>query len=89
MKRETLKQRLAIIRREGIRCGLDGCPVGGWPETRQAMLRLADELPRRDERDYDIRQLVAALYWVNDADRYEWRETNDFSACPVRPDRST
>ena len=76
MKRkiETLNQRLAIIRRDGLRCGLDGCPVGGWPETRQAILRLADDLPRRDRRDYTLWQLVESLYAVNDADRYEWRE---------------
>ena len=74
MKRETLNQRLAIIRRDGIGCGLDGCPVGGWPETRQALLRLSDDLPRREHRNYDLYQLVDALYVVNDADRYEWRE---------------
>lgn len=74
MKRETLHQRLAIIRRDGLRCGLGGCPLGGWPETRQALLRLEDDLPRREHRDYTIWQLVDSLYVVNDAGRYEWRE---------------
>lgn len=74
MKRETLHQRLAIIRRDGLRCGLDGCPVGGWPETQQALLRLADDIPRREHRDYDTYQLVDALYVVDHAGRYRRRE---------------
>lgn len=76
MKRkiETLNQRLAIIRRDGLRCGLGGCPLGGWPETRQALLRLEDDLPRREHRDYTIWQLVDSLYEVDHAGRYRRRE---------------
>lgn len=72
--RETLKQRLAIIRRDGLVCGLGGCPVGGWPETQQALARLRDDIPARDQRNYLLSELVDALYRVDSAGRYRWRE---------------
>lgn len=73
-KRETLDQRLSIIRRDGLICGLGGCPIGDWPETRQALARLRDDLPDRDRRDYTLHELVEALYRVDCAGRYRWRE---------------
>lgn len=75
-KLETLAERLAIFRRNGLPCGnvLEGCPEGGWAETRQAIMRLRDEIPRPDCRDYTIWQLIAALYDVDSADRYRRRE---------------
>jgi len=39
--------------------GLDGCPVGGWGETDQAMRRLREELPFRQDRDWTLGDLVA------------------------------
>ena len=73
-RKETLRQAVHLARsgRRAVRCGLTGCPVGGWPETAQAMRRLADELPR--ERRYTVAQLVDALYCVDFAGRYCWRE---------------
>lgn len=81
-RRETLLGRMAIIRRDGLNCGLSGCPVGNWPETAQAMRRLSDELPHRHARAYTIEQLVAACYIVDAAGRYQW--LNHFEARPAR-----
>jgi len=73
-KRESLKTRLAIIRRAGgPRCGLDGCPVGGWGETQQALRQLAEDLPLKSERTYSVQQVVDALYDVDSAGRYRVR----------------
>jgi hypothetical protein len=71
--KETLRQRLAIIKREGITCGLDGCPVGGWAETAQAISRLQDDLPGRWGRSYTVHQLIDAVYVVDGAGRYRIR----------------
>ena len=73
-RRESLRQRLTIIARTGLRCGLAGCPVGGWGETDQAMRRLEEDLPRRSERTYSLADVVSALYYVDHADRYRVRE---------------
>ncbi len=73
-RRESLKQRLKIIERDGLRCGLDGCPVGGWPETQEAIRQLADVLPARDKRDYSVYDVISSLYRVDGADRYRVRE---------------
>jgi hypothetical protein len=72
-KRETLKQAVARIRRRGLRCGLDGCPEGSWPETRQALLRLQDELPPPAARTYTFWDVVEALYVVDHNDRWRVR----------------
>jgi hypothetical protein len=74
MRKQTLKQAVAAVRAGKIvlRCGLDGCPVGGWPETEQAKLRLAEELPRRSERSYSVDDLISALYVVDFAGRYRY-----------------
>jgi hypothetical protein len=77
--RESLRQRLAIVRRDGLRCGLDGCPVGGWGETEQALRQLAEELPLRQLRAYTVHDLVQALYYVDQADRYRWRDNAEVS----------
>jgi hypothetical protein len=73
IRRESLRRRLSIIARDGLSIGLDGCPVGGWPETQQAMQRLCDELPHRSERTYSVSDVVDALYTVDHADRYRIR----------------
>lgn len=49
---------------------LDGCPVGYWGETQQAMSRIYEQLPERDERDYSIHDLIGRLYAVDHAGRY-------------------
>ena len=75
-RRESLKQRLRIIERDGLNCGLDGCPVGGWPETERAKRNLLDVLPSREERTYTLGELIEALYTVDHAERYRVREVS-------------
>lgn len=77
--RQSLAQAVTLIRsgkgmRDVARCGLSGCPVGGWPETRQAMRRISEALPASDRRSYTVAQLVDAIYVVDAADRYQWRD---------------
>jgi hypothetical protein len=53
--------------------GLVGCPVGGWPRTREARFQLWDVLPHRRERNYTANDLIyAALGEVNG--HYVWKE---------------
>jgi hypothetical protein len=74
MKKQTLKQAITTAERMGaLRCGLGGCPQGGWPETRQAMERIEDCLPRREMRTYALQDFVDALYTVDHAGRYQVR----------------
>ena len=54
-------------------CSLLGKPVGGWPETQQAMRELRDELPLRSQREYTVQQFVDAVYITDSADRYRSR----------------
>lgn len=44
---------------------LDGCPVGGWPETQQAMRRLREALPD----GIDVERFVAEEFAIRN-DRY-------------------
>ena len=73
-RKQTIKTALTkpVIRR--ALNGLVGCPVGGWGETQQAMRRIVDELPHRQDRAYHVDDLVAAALVVNHADRYAWPE---------------
>lgn len=78
MGKQSLKQAVKLVRTgkglHGVtRCGLDGCPVGGWPETQQALHCMVDELPHREERSYTVHDLIAELYDVDHADRYRYR----------------
>lgn len=50
------------------RCGLDGCPQGGWPETAQAIRRIDDEIPR----GVGVGDVIDALYRVDHAGRYRY-----------------
>lgn len=71
-KKQTLDRAMQLIRAGKLRVdlyGLDGCPVGGWPETQQAILRLSDEIPHRSERSYTVYDLIDRLYTVV-GDRY-------------------
>lgn len=45
---------------------LEGCPVGGWPETQQAFRRIEDELPGGVDAD----EFVSAAYTVTSSYRY-------------------
>jgi hypothetical protein len=74
-KKESLNQRIAKIRKGEftLRCGLDGCPEGGWPETQQAISRLAEDLPHRSERSYTTSELIGAVYEIDHAGRYRIR----------------
>lgn len=67
-RRATLRA-IRMVAEGTSRAGLDGCPVGGWPETQQAMLRLADELPD----GADLHAVIDACYDVDAAGRYRWR----------------
>jgi hypothetical protein len=53
--------------------GLDGCPVGGWGETDQAMRRLREELPSRQDRDWTLGDLVASEMEEDSTGRWRWR----------------
>ena len=53
--------------------GLAGCPVGGWPETEQALRSVREALPFRSERKYTASELVNAVMGVDHADRYVWK----------------
>lgn len=48
---------------------LEGKPVGGWPETEQALRQLRADLPLQSEREYTVEDFVDALYTVS-GDRY-------------------
>ena len=52
-----------------VRCGLAGCPVGGWAETAQAMRRIRDELPD----GVDLYDVIDAMYYTDAMDRYRVR----------------
>lgn len=54
--------------------GLIGCPEGGWAETNQAISRLIEVLPPRQERTYTANDLICATMTLNSADRYVWRD---------------
>ena len=42
-------------------------------QREQAMRRIADELPRADERSYSLHDLINSLYSVDHADWYVYR----------------
>jgi hypothetical protein len=75
---QTIRQAMAATRVDKSNmaraaCALDGCPVGGWGETAQAMRQIAEYLPSRSERTYSVAEFVAAAYYVDHADRYRSR----------------
>ena len=76
MKKQSLKQALYLIETgeseslSRAACYLDGCPVGGWGETTQARRQIVDELPHRELRSYTVSEFIAAVYTVDDTDRY-------------------
>jgi hypothetical protein len=74
MGMQTLKQAIAKANRGEIRGigSLDGCPVGGWPETEQAKRQILDSLPSKSDRKYALQELIDALYTVSN-DRYQLR----------------
>lgn len=49
---------------------LDGLPVGGWPETQQAIRAVANELPLPSERSYTLHDLLTAAFSVGADQRY-------------------
>ena len=55
--------------------GLDGCPVGGWGETDQAMRRIREELPFRQDRDWTLGDLVAREMEEDATGRWRWRRS--------------
>jgi hypothetical protein len=75
MAKETLKQALYLFScgKRIIRCGLAGCPEGGWAQTEQARAQLLDELPLRSERAYTVDEFISAAYELDHAGRYQVR----------------
>ena len=55
--------------------GLAGCPGGGWPETQQAIDRIYDAAPHRDNRKWSVAELIDAALVVTgpDSGRWVWR----------------
>lgn len=49
-----------------IHGGLDGLPVGGWPETQQAVRQLEESIPGPWARSYTVEQIIDAV-WATDA----------------------
>ena len=47
---------------------MDGKPVGGWPETQQALSNLAELLPSHIWRAYTLAEFIDATYDVVGAD---------------------
>lgn len=68
--KESLRARLKKLQKKPMPDFLTGCPVGGWPETRQAMLQISEHLPRRDERTYTLAEFIDATHGVIASDRY-------------------
>lgn len=76
--RQTLKKAIALTNIPATdmaraACVLDGCPVGGWPETNQAMQRIREYLPQRSDRNYSLGSFVEAVYCVDFSGRYRTR----------------
>lgn len=53
--------------------GLVGTPEGAWGETSQAVRRITEALPLRDERNYNVHQLIGATMIVDDAGRFRFK----------------
>lgn len=66
---QTLSSAVQAVTSGRFKSGLDGLPIGGWPETQRAIRQLTDELPLRCERSYTVSDLIAALYHTS-GDRY-------------------
>lgn len=66
----TLEQALAAPQVRRMLRELDGCPVGGWPQTTQAIRQLADEIPRGGP---CVRDVIDAAMIEDHADRYRLR----------------
>jgi hypothetical protein len=76
IKMQTLKQAIYLAQSGKSRSlvsaakSLDGCPVGGWPQTEQVRRELRNELPVRSLRSYTADEFISALYTVDSSDRY-------------------
>jgi hypothetical protein len=71
---------------------LDGKPVGGWPETQQALRQIDDALPLRSEREYASDEFIAAMYTVDSADRYRaniWLKEQRLADAAAEAQRAT
>ena len=66
---QTLSSAVQAVTIGRLKVGLDGLPIGGWPETQQAIRRLTEELPLRSQRSYTVSDLIDALYHTS-GDRY-------------------
>jgi hypothetical protein len=71
MKKQTLAAAGRVPAISNALAGLIGKPFGGWGETAQAMGRLREELPWRDERNYTVWQLIDHYLDRDHADRYQ------------------
>jgi len=64
--------------------GLKGCPIGGWPETEQALRGVSDALPLRAERDFTINAFLEAVTRETPARRYRWATAEELQASRQR-----
>lgn len=70
-------------RSDVLRCGLEGLPnLFSEGKTEQALLRIYDKVPRFSARSYSVDQLVAALYYLDAADRYRLRPEHAAKVSP-------
>lgn len=68
MAKQTLNQAIMLARtgksadlaRAAV--ALNGLPEGGWAETKQARVRLIDDLPMKNAREYTADEFIAAIY---------------------------
>jgi hypothetical protein len=51
---------------------LAGCPVGGWPETQQAMTAVSEAIPDARSRAWSREQLLDKVMIKDHADRWQW-----------------
>lgn len=72
-KKISMKAMMAKAHVRRAMCGLVGCPAGGWGETKQAMRRIAEELPLKEDRGWTVGDLVSEYMTLDYADRYIWR----------------
>lgn len=91
MEKQSLDQAVFLARTgksedmaRAARC-LNGLPVGGWAETEQAFMRLAEYLPQPHCRAYTVAELVDQLYEVRGANA--WADGRYYTRpdAPARP----
>lgn len=76
MRKQSLEEAVKLAESKGSRplaraaYAMVGLPMGGWPDTRQARLSVREDLPVQSLRSYSTGEFVAAVYYVDQLDRY-------------------